>query len=128
MQIMLKQNELATAVRAYIQSQGINLSGKAVKVDFVTTRSPQNSTNAEITIEDANVDIPGYTDDSSSTDNKPALTLAAANTGTGASTSTATTEELNSALNAPAVNAEAGEQADSGEQTKVTAKTLFGGN
>ena len=52
MQIHLKQGEIEAALRMFIASQGINLTGKIVAVDFTSGRK-DNGLSAEITIEEA---------------------------------------------------------------------------
>jgi hypothetical protein len=52
MQIQLKQVEVEAALRMFITSQGINLTGKTVVVEFTSGRK-DNGLSAELTIEDA---------------------------------------------------------------------------
>lgn len=52
MQIQLKQPEIVAALRQYISTQGINLSGKSVDIGFVAGRGESGLT-ATILIEEA---------------------------------------------------------------------------
>jgi hypothetical protein len=52
MQIQLKQREIAAALKMFIQSQGINLTGKSVEIEFTSGRK-DNGLSAELTIEDS---------------------------------------------------------------------------
>jgi len=54
MQIQLKQLEIVAALKMFINSQGINLTGKTVEIAFTSGRK-DNGLSAEITIEDANI-------------------------------------------------------------------------
>lgn len=51
MQIIIKENEIRVAVQQYIATQGINLAGKSVDIQFTATRSGAGVV-AEIDIED----------------------------------------------------------------------------
>lgn len=51
MQIILKQRNIEAALKQYIASQGINLDGKKVEVEFTAGRKESGIT-AEIDIED----------------------------------------------------------------------------
>ena len=52
MQIHLKQLEITAALKMFIASQGINLTGKTVEINFTSGRK-DNGLSAEIDIEDA---------------------------------------------------------------------------
>ena len=60
MQINLKQTEIEAALRHYISSQGINLTGKTVEIAFTAGRK-ENGLTAEMQIEESG-EIPGFTD------------------------------------------------------------------
>lgn len=49
MQISLKQSEIVSAIRGYIESQGINLSGKNVDISFTSGRKG-NGLTADVDI------------------------------------------------------------------------------
>jgi hypothetical protein len=70
MQIQLKQAEIVSALKQYIGSQGINLSGKSVEISFTAGRG-QAGLTADIVIEE--VALPSL--DFEGEANKPALTL-----------------------------------------------------
>lgn len=53
MQIILKQRNIEAALKQYIASQGINLDGKKVEVEFTAGRKESGIT-AEIDIDDYN--------------------------------------------------------------------------
>lgn len=55
MQIVLKQSEIEAGLRAYIASQGINLSGRTVGITFTAGRK-ESGISAELEIND----IEGY--------------------------------------------------------------------
>ena len=76
MQIQLKQTEIIAALKQYIGTQGINLNGKAVDISFTAGRKEAGIT-ADISIEDANQEIPGFTDASDVAEEtvKPALSV-----------------------------------------------------
>lgn len=76
MQIQLKQTEIIAALKQYIGTQGINLNGKAVDISFTAGRKEAGIT-ADISIEDANQEIPGFTDASDAAEEvvKPALSV-----------------------------------------------------
>lgn len=57
MQISLKQGEIENAVTQYISSQGINLSGKTVGLEFTAGRGERGLT-VDITIEDPKAAAP----------------------------------------------------------------------
>lgn len=59
MQIQLKQHEITEAIKIYLVSKGLNLTGKQVTAEFSMTRKP-TQVSAEVII--AEVAIPGYTD------------------------------------------------------------------
>ena len=73
MQIQLKQTEIIAALKQYIGTQGINLSGKTVDISFTAGRK-EAGTTADISIEDTG-DIPGFTD---ATDTADAVAVATA--------------------------------------------------
>lgn len=49
MQISLKQSEIVSAIRGYIETQGINLSGKNVDISFTSGRKG-NGLTADVNI------------------------------------------------------------------------------
>lgn len=49
MQISLKQSEIVSAIRGYIETQGINLSGKNVDISFTSGRKG-NGLTADVDI------------------------------------------------------------------------------
>lgn len=49
MQISLKQSEIISAIRGYIETQGINLSGKNVDITFTSGRKG-NGVSADVDI------------------------------------------------------------------------------
>ena len=51
MQIQLKQREIEAALKMYISSQGINLTGKIVTIDFTAGRK-DSGLSADLTIEE----------------------------------------------------------------------------
>ena len=53
MQIKLRQTEIEEALQQYIVSQGINLTGKKVKIDFTASRSSDGLT-ADVDISNDN--------------------------------------------------------------------------
>lgn len=59
MQIQLKQTEIVAALKQYIATSGISLSGKTVNISFTAGRKEAGIT-ADISVEDA--EIPGFTD------------------------------------------------------------------
>lgn len=73
MQIQLKQTEIIAALKQYIISQGISLNGKAVDISFTAGRKEAGIT-ADISIEDAGQQIPGF-EDSVDDSAKPVLTV-----------------------------------------------------
>ena len=73
MQIQLKQNEIVAALKQYIASQGINLTGKEVSISFTAGRKEAGIT-ADLVIEDAG--IPGF-DGTEEEVAKPTLTVVA---------------------------------------------------
>ena len=52
MQISLKQREIENAIKAYVQAQGLNLTGKEVTIDFTAGRG-QAGLTADVNIEEA---------------------------------------------------------------------------
>lgn len=56
MNINLKQNEIEAALRQYIAQQGINLSGKEVKIAFTAKRN-DSGLSAELSIEDIEIPV-----------------------------------------------------------------------
>lgn len=58
MQIQLKQAEIIAALKQYITSQGINLTGKTVDIEFTAGRKESGLT-ADISIEETPA-IPGF--------------------------------------------------------------------
>lgn len=87
MDIQLKQNEIAEAVRNHVAEKiGINLTGKHLDIQFSMGRGPNALVaNLSITEKSAMV-VPGYTDrdtpvEQAKADSKPNVTLAADNTG-----------------------------------------------
>lgn len=72
MQIQFKQAEIVAALKQYIASQGINVSGKTVDIAFSATRGAAGII-ADVTIEDAS--IPGFSDSAVEDNAKPALTV-----------------------------------------------------
>ena len=72
MQIQLKQSEIIAAIKQYIVTQGINLSGKSVEIAFSATRGAAGII-ADVSIEDTS--IPGFTDSSADDAQKPALSV-----------------------------------------------------
>lgn len=60
MQIQLKQLEIEKALKAYITSLGIDLSGKTVTIAFTSGRK-DNGLSADIEFEDTR-EIPGFSD------------------------------------------------------------------
>lgn len=78
MQIQLKQTEIITALKQYITSQGIELSGKEVSVAFTAGRK-ESGISAEMDIED-NL-LPDFADDEEKAPTSvkaPVLTMVAA--------------------------------------------------
>lgn len=59
MQIQLKQVEIITALKQYITSQGIDLTGKSVTIAFTAGRK-ESGISADLNIEE--VDIPGFSE------------------------------------------------------------------
>lgn len=59
MQVQLKQIEIIAALKQFITSQGINLSGKDVNITFTAGRK-EAGIIADVSIED--VSIPGFSD------------------------------------------------------------------
>lgn len=59
MQIQLKQPEIQAALRMYVASQGINLSGKVVDISFTAGRGA-NGLAAEINIDEATGQLPDF--------------------------------------------------------------------
>lgn len=57
MKVKIQQNEIITALKQYISSQGINLQGKAVAIDFTAGRK-EGGLTADISIEE--LDIPDF--------------------------------------------------------------------
>ena len=57
MQIQLKQTEIETALKDYIQKQGIQLQGRAVIIDFTNGRK-ENGITADLSISDITDDVP----------------------------------------------------------------------
>lgn len=57
MQIQLKQTEIETALKDYIQKQGIQLQGRAVVIDFTNGRK-ENGITADLSISDIASDFP----------------------------------------------------------------------
>lgn len=77
MQIQLKQPEIATALKGYLATQGINLQNKSVTIGFTAGRK-EGGLTADISIDDIGGTIPGFTDgtgDDDETPVKPALTV-----------------------------------------------------
>lgn len=56
----MKQSEIEAALKHFISSQGINLTGKIVEIAFTAGRK-ENGLTAEMQIEESG-DIPGFTD------------------------------------------------------------------
>lgn len=80
MLITLKESEIAVAVKRYLTQQGINLSGKAVGIEFTATRSNGGGIRADVSIDEIDSDIPGFTDAASEEEDtkdagKPALAV-----------------------------------------------------
>jgi len=73
MQIQLKQTEIIAALKQYITTQGISLSGKSVDISFTAGRKESGIT-ADISIEDVGQPIPGF-EDSVDDSVKPVLTV-----------------------------------------------------
>lgn len=59
MQIQLKQPEIQAALRMYVASQGINLTGKTVDISFTAGRGA-NGLAAEINIDEATSQLPDF--------------------------------------------------------------------
>ena len=57
MKVKIQQNEIITALKQYISSQGINLQGKTVAIDFTAGRK-EGGLTADISIEE--LDIPDF--------------------------------------------------------------------
>ena len=54
MKVKIQQNEIITALKQYISSQGINLQGKAVAIDFTAGRK-EGGLTADISIEELGI-------------------------------------------------------------------------
>ena len=70
MKVKIQQNEIITALKQYISSQGINLQGKAVAIDFTAGRK-EGGLTADISIEE--LTIPDFFE--TSEHQAPALTV-----------------------------------------------------
>ena len=57
MQIQLKQSEIETALRDYIQKQGIQLQNRAITIEFTSGRK-ENGITADLSITDLSGDFP----------------------------------------------------------------------
>ena len=57
MKVKIQQSEIITALKQYISSQGINLQGKTVAIDFTAGRK-EGGLTADISIEE--LDIPDF--------------------------------------------------------------------
>jgi hypothetical protein len=63
MDIQLRQSEIEIAVRQYVATQGLVLTGKRLGIQFSATRDKDKGIVANLTIEDVNTTvIPGFTD------------------------------------------------------------------
>ena len=54
MKVKIQQNEIITALKQYISSQGINLQGKVVAIDFTAGRK-EGGLTADISIEELGI-------------------------------------------------------------------------
>ena len=54
MKVKIQQSEIITALKQYISSQGINLQGKAVAIDFTAGRK-EGGLTADISIEEPGI-------------------------------------------------------------------------
>ena len=70
MKVKIQQNEIITALKQYISSQGINLQGKIVAIDFTAGRK-EGGLTADISIEE--LTIPDFFE--TSEHQAPALTV-----------------------------------------------------
>ena len=70
MKVKIQQNEIITALKQYISSQGINLQGKTVAIDFTAGRK-EGGLTADISIEE--LTIPDFFE--TSEHQAPALTV-----------------------------------------------------
>ena len=61
MQIQLKQPEIVVALKQFLVTQGISLAGKDVTIGFTAGRK-EGGLTADISIEDIDGQVPGFTD------------------------------------------------------------------
>lgn len=69
MQIQLKQSEIETALKDFIQKQGIQLQNRAVTIEFTSGRK-ENGITADLSISDLSGDFPALL-----ADEEPTATL-----------------------------------------------------
>ena len=80
MQITLKQSEIETALKNYINQCGVSLANKTITVAFTAGRK-ESGISAELDIDDTPLTIPGYEtadETDSKTHTKGALSVVAA--------------------------------------------------